>query len=666
MLRPVPMVHLRIQVHNRDAAAVTRRIASEGLLHLVDLAHGRVAGDSAPPGARELLAAFRALAHRIERLAERLGIALPEPSGSVEGAEAADLSREREILESAIAPLERRVEEVVRGRAAARDRAARAAEAQETSRRLAAADVDLQRIGRLSLLSLRFGAGPAEEFASLSALLSPAPHAIVPLEPEGPSTLAAVAVLSTDRRRLENALAAVPFLPIALPADAGQWDPDRLARERREAEEQAADKARELEAARTESAAPVADLARRAGIGVLLLQAQTLFAAAGRFVVISGWVPRESAERMRRAILEKTQGRAVVDVEEPEDLPEVHSGALRVPILHRNPILLRPFQKLIQLYGTPSYGEFQPTAFFAVSFLLMFGLMFGDVGHGLVLFSAGFLLFRFIPRYLDYGILLMEGGAASILFGFLYGSFFGIEGALPVIWMEPMRDLKRFLPVAIGLGVVLVSAGLVLGVINTWRSGERSLALFGSRGLLGAFGYWVLAALAARAFLSRGWNFPPWLLAALAAIPILLLLFKRPIVRRLDRGRPSPRRGHAEAPFWLAALEGSVELVDAMVSFFANTISFLRVAAFALVHAGAFLALFALAETLARGAAGGALSLFVLVAGNILIIFLEGLVVSVQALRLEYYEFFSKFFRGGGEPYRPLMLRASAAKGGNG
>jgi V/A-type H+-transporting ATPase subunit I len=107
-----------------------------------------------------------------------------------------------------------------------------------------------------------------------------------------------------------------------------------------------------------------------------------------------------------------------------------------------------------------------------------------------------------------------------------------------------------------------------------------------------------------------------------------------------------------------------VEIVDTLFSYFANTISFVRVAAFAAVHAGVFIALFALADTVARLRFGGLLSIVSLVAGNIVIIFLEGLTVSVQVLRLEYYEFFGKFFRGGGEPYRPLMLRPRAQEGG--
>jgi V/A-type H+-transporting ATPase subunit I len=363
---------------------------------------------------------------------------------------------------------------------------------------------------------------------------------------------------------------------------------------------------------------------------------------------------------MSRAITAVTEGRAVVDVEKPQDMPEALASALRIPILYRNPLLLRPFQMLVQLYGVPSYGEIQPTTFFAVSFLLMFGLMFGDVGQGLVLFSAGYCLFRYLPRYLDYGILLMECGAASMVFGALYGSFFGIEGLLPVLWMEPIRDMRRFMGVAIGFGVLLVSLGLVINIVNSWRSGDRASALLGPRGVFGAFTYWILVALLARAFMPANVVLRTPLLLGMAAVPLLLLVLRRPIVRLL--GRSAPASGfHPNTPRWLLALEGSVELVDSLFSFFANTISFVRVAAFAAVHAGVFIAMFALADTLAHFRFGQPLGIVTLVAGNIVMIFLEGLTVSVQVLRLEYYEFFGKFFRGGGEPYRPLMLR----KGGS-
>jgi V/A-type H+/Na+-transporting ATPase subunit I len=323
---------------------------------------------------------------------------------------------------------------------------------------------------------------------------------------------------------------------------------------------------------------------------------------------------------------------------------------------------LRPFQALVEIYGMPSYGELQPTAFFALSFLLMFGLMFGDVGHGLVLVSAGYCLFRYAPRFLDYAILLMEAGVASACFGALYGSVFGVETLLPALWLHPIHDLSQFMAVAIGLGVVLVSAGIVLNVVNSWRAGERASALVGTRGVFGAFIYWTALALAARFVLPATWTLPDAAIFALLAAAAGLLAARPLLVRALAVDRGQRPREHA-TPRWLAALEGSVELVDAIFAYFANTISFVRVAAFAAVHAGVFIAMFAIADTLAQQRFGGPLSAAALVAGNVVMILLEGLTVTVQVLRLEYYEFFGKFFRGGGEPYRPFSLRGAAEKG---
>ena len=211
--------------------------------------------------------------------------------------------------------------------------------------------------------------------------------------------------------------------------------------------------------------------------------------------------------------------------------------------------------------------------------------------------------------------------------------------------------------IAIGFGVVVVSVGLVINIVNSWRTGERASALFGPRGVFGAFVYWIGLALVARALMPASVVVPVPLLLGMAIVAASLLLLRRPIVRVLERGT-RVRQPHAQGPRWLSALEGSVELVDALFAYFANTISFVRVAAFAAVHAGVFIAMFALADTLGELRFGGLLSVLALIAGNAVIILLEGLTVSVQVLRLEYYEFFGKFFRGGGEVYRPLMLDA--------
>jgi len=658
MLGAVPMVHMQIQVPSREAPAVTRQIAAQGLLHLIDIAHGRIAADAAPPGTRDELAGVRDLVRRIRRVAERLEIALPDPAGALPAAEIRDFADTRRSLESQIGPTESAVDEAWRRQSDAREQSARAHDRLQHAERLRRGEVEVARLSGLRFTTLTLGLIRVEEMASLAAVLAPAPFAIVPLDVSEGVALAAVAVPASVSDRLETTLRVVTFEPVSI-AD-GFVEPD-AARNRVTASEEAVRRAADdLGALRSRWTPTLVDLARRAELGALLLQAQTFFAASGRYVVISGWIPEDRADGMSRAITAVTAGRAVVDVEKPEDMPEALASALRIPILYRNPLLLRPFQMLVQLYGVPSYGEIQPTAFFAVSFLLMFGLMFGDVGQGLVLFSAGYCLFRYLPRYLDYGILLMECGVASTVFGALYGSFFGIEGLLPVLWMEPIRDLRRFMAVAVGFGVLLVSMGLVLNIVNSWRSGERATALLGPRGVFGAVTYWILVVLVARAVMPSDLTVPVPAILAMAAVPVLLLVLRRPLVRLLDRsGRP--RAAHPGTPRWLTALEGSVELVDSLFAFFANTISFVRVAAFAAVHAGVFIAMFALADTLARYRFGQPLGFVTIVVGNIVMIFLEGLTVSVQVLRLEYYEFFGKFFRGGGEPYRPLMLRKGGA-----
>lgn len=642
MLRPVPMVHFRAQVPNRDAAAATRAIASEGLLHLVDVAHGRAPYDTAPPGVRDLYTAFRDLQQRIHSLCDRLGVVRGEIEGGI-GEEVADFAAERERITLLLEPIEKRVQALIRDRAAAHDRVVAAKEAAIDAERVHRAAIDVERLLKVRFAVVQLGVVKADALPSISAMLSPLPHAIVPLEENEDGIFFAAAVPATSRTRVEEAMR----VALAQPVKAGPVDKAPAATQ---GDEAVAVKAIDDERAKSE--ALLCDLAKRIEMATLLLQAQTFFAAAGRFIVISGFVPEANAAKLRDRVRAATHDRAIVEIEPVQNAAT--EAALRVPILHRNPLLLRPFQKLVDMYGTPSYQEVEPTAFFAFSFLAMFGLMFGDVGHGAVLFSAGWLLFRYVPRFLDYGILLMEAGAASTIFGFLYGMVFGFRGVLPVLWLEPLDDLQRFMIVAVVFGVVVVTAGLVLNIINTWRTGDVRAALVGPKGIAGALLYWVVLVVLVRAFLPASARIPMWVVVALVVTVVALLALAPLIVKFLGRKRPKPPV-HA-TPVPLRLLESSVELVDTLFSFFANTISFVRIAAFAAVHCGIFVAVFAIADTMAALPLGGVLSVAAHVAGNALVILLEGLTVSVQVLRLEYYEFFGKFFRGGGEPYAPLTL----------
>jgi V/A-type H+-transporting ATPase subunit I len=659
MLQSVPMVHMQIQVPNRDAAAVTQHIAAQGLLHLIDIAHGRIlAADAAPTGTREQLAVFRELARRIRRTAERLDLPLPEPTGPLSG-DVHDFAQAAAEIDQQLRPLETQVDSLWNQRAEARETAARAQASEAHAARMARVGLAIERVRRASYTAFTLGLVRADELPTLASVLAPAPFALLPLDVSGDTVLTLAAVPASSRDRLDGALRVVSFETIALDETAAVT-PDAAAAAARTAAEQEQNASAALARVCEQAHPLLVALAQRAELGVLLLQAQTHFAAAGRFVVISGWIPEAQASRLGHAVAALTDSHAIVDIQKPEDLPQAAAGALKIPILYRNPVLLRPFQMLVQMYGVPAYGEIPPTAFFAISFLLMFGFMFGDAGHGLVLFSAGYCLWRYLPRYLDYGVLLMECGAASFTFGLLYGSVFGVEGVLPVLWMEPIRDLERFMGTAVLFGVVLVSVGLILNMVNSWRAGERESAILGAHGVFGAFIYWIAVALVARALVPSRFMVPGPVLVTMIAIAVSLLVLRRPIVKLLGRGGAA-RTAHPDASRWLVALEASVELVDSLFAFFANTISFVRVAAFAAVHAGVFIAMFALAETMAQLRFGQPLAILTLIAGNVVMILLEGLTVSVQVLRLEYYEFFGKFFRGGGQLYRPLMLKKGGA-----
>jgi V/A-type H+-transporting ATPase subunit I len=659
MFAPVPMVRVRMQVAGRSAAAATHAIARLGLLHLIDIAHGRA--DAAPAGSQELLAAHRALRDRLRRVLERLAAVTPAGAPTLDEP-IQDFEAERQRLAAALEPVE---EAVTRVWTAREDELARAGQAERTlarARALAAAGLDGGALTGLRCTAAYVIAAGEEALASLSDFISPTPHRLELVDAGPRDPLGVLLGPVSARSRIDAALRLVHVEALDPAAVAGPDRIDALETALRDDRRAAAAADATLASLGRAHVAPLLPLLARAETCVLLLQAQERFGAAGRFVVISGWIPESDADRLRAAVMEAAPG-SVVDVERPSYEVGAPAGVSSVPILHRNPMLLRPFQPLIELYDTPSYRELQPTPFFAVSFLIMFGLMFGDAGHGAVLALAGYYLFRYMPQYLDYGILLMEAGTASAIFGVLYGSFFGIPGALPVLWLEPSHDLPRFMRIAVMLGVVLVSLGLVLNVVNSWRAGQRASALFSVQGLFGAFLYWTGVALAVRLLMPWQVVVPAWVLWTLGAGAAALIVLRAPLVARLERGTPGRPSG-PRPPVALRALEGSVELADSLFAYVANTVSFIRIAAFAAVHAGLFVAMFAVTDTLAQTRYGTPLTIAVLIVGNAVLILLEGLTVSVQVLRLEYYEFFGKFFRGGGELYRPLMLQPAQHKAG--
>lgn len=349
----------------------------------------------------------------------------------------------------------------------------------------------------------------------------------------------------------------------------------------------------------------------------------------GQLVSVSGWVPRDEVPRLKLALADRFTSRYLITSRDPDP-----GERGQIPSFLKYPVWLRPFVPLVKSYGIPRYGEFDPSLLFALTYLLLFGAMFGDVGHGGVILILAALLYRKLGQVAWVGL---AAGASSMGFGLLYGSIFGYEDLITPIWLSPLHDPIRILTVAILFGIGFIVFTLLANSWNKFTAGHAAEALFDSTGLAGLLFYLGAAAgLAGEAGLPAvaGLGTPAW---SLALVGITTVAVFKWVETRASLGE--------------RALVTAIETLETGINLFANTLSFMRVAAFSLNHVALALAVFTIANGL--GTTGHWLTLLL---GNVVIIVLEGGIVAIQALRLMYYEGFSRFFSGDGTEFVPLKL----------
>lgn len=359
--------------------------------------------------------------------------------------------------------------------------------------------------------------------------------------------------------------------------------------------------------------------------------------------LVSGWVPEDEAGRLVETVKKATAEKADVELVRPD---RTGKRGPRPPTLLRNPRLLKPFEAIVQTFGAPGYGEIDPTPLTAFTFTLMYGMMFGDVGHGALLAAAGLLAcFRGRGTTQAMGGVLTGSGLAAVVFGLLYGSVFGFEHLLPGIWMSPLHGIMPLMGASVAGGVALLSAGFLASIANHGINRRWGAFCFGHGGLAGLAFYWILAGGGAAAVFGM---ISPKLLLVLVPAVGLILLFSEPLKRMVDGRRPLMK----ETPGIFFAQEG-FGLFEVLISDMSNSLSFVRLGAFAVAHAGFMKVVFLLAEK------AGTLYWGVFLLGTALVLVFEGLVVGIQALRLQYYEFFGKFFGGRGTAFSPFRLSAA-------
>ena len=360
--------------------------------------------------------------------------------------------------------------------------------------------------------------------------------------------------------------------------------------------------------------------------------------------VVSGWVPKKDKELIDQ-VLATFGDKCVSTYREAEEIEE----AVNPPTKLKNHKLFKPFETIVELYGLPAYNEFDPTLFLSITYWLMFGIMFGDIGQGFVFFAIGaFMVKKKVVE--PAGDILIRLGASSMFFGLLYGSFFGLEDLpwLPHIIGSPLQgdNIPKVLIAGVVVGIIFLSISYILGIINAFRRQDIEEGIFGKNGIVG---YLFFLNLVMTLVSFTGIKLLPTFATAIAMVVFLLIIvFKQPLARLVSGIKPL-HKGDVSSYY----VESGFETIETILSTLSNTISFIRVGAFALNHAGLFLAFMVMSQMTSNIV----LQIFILLVGNIIILVLEGLIVFIQGLRLEYYEMFGKYFTGGGKPYNPIRLR---------
>lgn len=328
------------------------------------------------------------------------------------------------------------------------------------------------------------------------------------------------------------------------------------------------------------------------------------------------------------------------------------------PVRLRNMRLFKPFELLVKTMGMPAQSEMDPTPLAALTFVLVFGLMFGDLGQGLALAAAGVVL-KWIARkkanenLVQAGGILIACGLWAAFCGILYGSLFSSEHLIGALWMRPSESIMKLFSVTILLGAAVIIVGISLNIINALVNADYRDAFLEKKGLAILILYVASVYLAAR-YLTNGQPAALGEVILLLVLPLAVFSF-RGVIAAVFFHEPWPR-DPAEY-----ITETVMEIVEITLGLFANTVSFIRVGAFALSHAGLSIVTYTLAG-MADPALASAGAIAIVVFGNLFIIGFEGLICAIQSMRLEYYEFFSKFYKGDGVAFAPFVLKAKIAE----
>lgn len=669
MFFPKEMSEVELIVPSKDLVAVTKALSGYGVFHQVDSAYLGLEGVG-PNAWNEKAGAYSALERRIQSIFQNVGLMEGYPA-KAEIESVADL----DVVTSRVDQIEAEVKAISDQLSDERKRLELLESQLRQLEPIADVDVEVEALREPTFMHSILGIVPAANISRLRTSLLRVPHVFFILREDAQKPVVWILGSKKNSDILERAAKSAYLNSLSLPEGFG-GTPEQITGLLRKEIESTKQKISSLEADLTKLGnshnAELRKLLWDVHISRVMADSIVRFGQLRHTYVVVGWVPTADLDALTSRLKEASRE---ILIETTRTSRSGHHA--NVPVALTQNKWLKPIQMLVGTYGHPSYGELDPTLLMAFTFPFLYGAMFGDLGQGLVMLVVGLLVYNGIifKRMQSDGLrslslLIAYCGASAAVFGYLYGSIFGFEGHLieeylhfhfEPRWLSPMHDILSVLSIAIDAGIVILVFGFLLGMLNSLRSRDWAHLLFGHSGISAFLFYLSFLAVVFGGFFGST-ALAPKIALALYSLPLpfntLMIVFGVIVMfggffRNMVEGH-TLIEGTGIGGFAMFLVQSVMDLVETLISMLSNTLSFIRVGAFAVAHGGLSLAIFALA-----GEEPDAGFWITIVIGNLFIIGFEGLIVGIQTMRLHYYEILGKFFHGGGMQFEPLKLNPS-------
>jgi len=419
-------------------------------------------------------------------------------------------------------------------------------------------------------------------------------------------------------------------------------------------EEQVGNANQEVDRIRENRSVRLQDLYWHVRYSRLMCEALMRYGRLKHGYLIAGWLPSNQLEVLTND-LTAISPEILIDIKQPGEERDLS----KTPIVMERAGFQQGFQKLVTTYGMPEYNELNPTLLMMLTFPVIFGAMFGDVGHGLILAIAGLMLMlnkiKKLKKFSSLGSVIFLCGIVAMVFGVLFGSIFGMEDLIPAVWDHPMENIMSLLLITGAGGALLLTVANIMGLVNDFHQRHWIHFFMNSRGLAGLLLYWSLIGIVLSLFI-RDFPINKIAFVVTTVLSIIMIFLSGFLERLIEKKKPYMEGG----PF-VYLIQSFFELFETVIGYLSNSLSYVRIGAFAVAHAGLSSVFFILANLISPTKGFG--YWLVVIFGNIFVIGFEGMIVSIQTLRLEYYEFFSKFFSGRGRKYLPFRISKSNSEG---